>query len=223
MAQAATDNVAGHRAKYDHLVSYMPLDEAKNLFVGGGDPIQTGKRELDVIKSVMSIDGADIVDIGCGIGRLTRHLLDAPISSYLGLDIIEEVLDEARKLTVDDTRFSFAVPENCKIPTDDKTADLVVGFSLITHLLNEEILEYFWEARRVLRDGGTAVFSFMDLADETHRRNFEQHARQHRHGHGDLLTYTTQETLSILGSLAGFSDVRFADSSAVGQSICILR
>ncbi|MBB6407656.1 class I SAM-dependent methyltransferase [Mesorhizobium sangaii] len=219
---STTDNVAGHRAKYEHLTSHMPLAEAKKLFVGGGDPDLIGRRELDIVESVRPVAGADIIDVGCGIGRLTRHLVNEPISSYLGLDIIEEILDEARKIATANARFSFAVPKQCIIPAADDTADLVVGFSLITHLLNEEIMEYLWETRRVLREGGIAIFSFLDLTNEEHRASFAGHARQHRHGHGDLLTFTTRETVSILGGLAGFRSVRFLDEASFGQSVAVL-
>jgi SAM-dependent methyltransferase len=244
LTQAITDNVAGHRVRYEHLIKHMPLAEAKNVFVGGGDSIVTGFIELEITRTVRSLKGADVVDVGCGIGRLTQHLINEPISSYLGLDVVEEVLDEARKIAARDERFNFAIPEHCKIPKEDKSADIVVGFSLITHLLNEEVLRYFQEARRVLRSGGTAIFSFMDLANENHRALFVDYAA--RSSIGDLMVFTTRETLNILGECAGFKNLTFVDGTsepftssgvvsplmpreqipktiALGQSICFLR
>jgi SAM-dependent methyltransferase len=226
LPQAFLDNVAGHRAKWLTLNERLPANEAKNLYVGGGDPLLMGFMELEVLRSTRPLDGADIIDIGCGIGRLTRHLLHEPIKSYLGLDIIEEVLAEARSVAADDRRFHFAPSHQCRIPTTDSSADFVVGFSLITHLLNEEIFEYLQDARRVLRSGGHAVFSFFDLNNNTHRQNFVKHSSRHRHGDGDLLVFTTRETLAMLANLAGFKQTRFRDGteeslpySGIGSSL----
>lgn len=213
LPKAITDNVAGHRAKYEHLIKHLPLAEAKNSFVGGGDPIMTGFKHLGVIRTVRLLKGADIVDVGCGIGRLVQHLIYEPISSYLGLDIIEEIMDEARKIAEGNERFTFAISEQCKIPKPNKSADIVVGFSLITHLLNEEIFDYFQEARRVLRNDGTAIFSFLDLANKNTHARFIKHAGAHRHGHGDLLMFTTREILRILGNTAGFNTITFVDDT----------
>lgn len=245
MNSALSDNVAGHKKKYETLKASLPPEEVGKVFVGGSDPLWMGYFELEMIRRHRTLRGASVVDIGCGIGRLTQHMLHEPISAYLGIDIVPEILDDARAIAVEDSRFSFAIGEQCKIPLEDGSADIVVAFSVITHLLNEEVFEYFLEARRVLRPGGVAILSFLDFMYPEHVENFFKHAAHHRHGHGDLLTYTTKEVLSLFARQAGFSSHSFVDgverhttsgatsplishdmvppSFCLGQSACILR
>ena len=213
MTGAFTDNLAGHRAKYEHLARTLPADEVGPTYVGGGDPVLAGYKELEVLRAHAMLPGAAIIDVGCGIGRLTQHLVPEPIGSYLGLDIIPEVLNEAVAKAAGVRRFRFAVPAECLIPADDASAEIVVGFSLITHLMDEEAFEYIREASRVLTPSGAAIFSFLDFNLPTHTAMFLAHARQHRLGHGDILKFTSKDVLRIVGHDVGFTDVAFVDGT----------
>jgi SAM-dependent methyltransferase len=217
--EASTNNVAGHRAKYDLLNASLPKEEVGLVFVGGGDAVVTGFNELELIRKYKRLAGASIIDIGCGIGRLTKYMLEERLSDYLGLDIIPEILDEAVKSAEGHPQFKFAIVENCKLPKPDQSADVVCGYSLITHLLDEEIFEYFMEARRVLRPGGLALFSFIDFENPTHLSSFITHAKQHRHGHGDLLRFTTKSILQLLATNAGFSSAAFLEEGRTDLNI----
>lgn len=211
MTKAISDNVAGHRSKYEHLRKHLSPDKVGESYVGGGDPVLVGFVELEYIRRVREIDNLDIIDVGCGIGRLARVLAFEPIKSYLGLDIIEEILREGIASVGNDKRFSFDIVKNCKIPKPAESADLVVGFSLMTHLMEEEIYEYFVESRRVLRKAGTAIFTFNDLLLPPTQQKFLHYVEHHRQGHGDILKFITKPALEFFGKQAGFSEVRFID------------
>lgn len=210
--EASTNNVAGHRAKYDLLNKSLPKEEVGRTFVGGGDAVLTGFFELETIRNFKQLKGSDIVDVGCGIGRLTKYLLEENVGQYLGIDIIPEILQDAIEVAKGHPNFNFAIGENCKIPAPDASFDVICGFSLITHLLEEEIFEYFLEARRVLRSDGVAVFSFVDFENPHHQTLFFRHARHHRHGHGDLLKFVTKSVLRIFAKEAGFSATTFLEN-----------
>jgi SAM-dependent methyltransferase len=245
VSAALSDNVAGHRAKYDHLSKSLPPEEVGRTYVGSGDPVEVGHKELELIRAFSVLQDVAIVDVGCGIGRLTQHLVPEPIGRYLGLDIIPEILDQAVATAANDPRFRFEISVECRIPESDGWADVVVGFSLITHLMDEEVFECIQEAHRVLRPGAVAIFSFMDFNLPVHQASFFTHASHHRQGHGDILKFTTQDVLTRFGTKAGFGDVSFIDGSAdlqrsglpsqlldvnelpstyqFGQSLCVLR
>jgi SAM-dependent methyltransferase len=244
MPQSITDSVAGHRAKYNHLASHLSAEEAAVQFVGGGDPVTVGFAELEALRKFKEIKGAAILDIGCGIGRLTKYLFDENVSDYLGLDIIPEILQKAIDASKDHANFRFAIVEDGTLPAAAASFDIVCGFSLITHLIDEEIFEYFSEAKRVLRARGVAIFSFADLDIPQVRATFFRHAKQHRHGHGELLRFTTRPILRYFAEGAGFSSVTFTDGSdnvvsatarpklidgrdaprsyALGESLCVM-
>lgn len=209
MAIALTNSIEGHREKYRHLSAHLPPEEVANTFVGGLDPVLIGFKELEFIRSYGDLLNASVVDIGCGIGRLTRHLVDEPIQDYLGTDVVPEILREANAFAPNDPRFRFEVVEECRIPKENSAASVVVGFSVITHLTDEDTFEYIQEAHRVLRPGGTAIFSFLDFSNEVHLEMFFRHCRERMYGHGDLIKFTTPDVLEAFAKLAGFSRTEF--------------
>jgi SAM-dependent methyltransferase len=214
MPRAQIDNIIGHQMKYDHLAANVPAAQVGTLFVGGGDPVWVGYQEMEIIRAYGKISGASIVDVGCGIGRLTRNLVVQDIRSYLGLDVIRPILKEAVAIAGSDKRFRFEMAADCKIPLQDAAADVVVGFSVITHLIDEEIYDYFCESKRVLTSGGVAIFSFFDFLNSSHRQMFFKHASVHRQGHGDMLKFNTKEVLALFAKEAGFIEVDFLDGGA---------
>ena len=214
MPKPNTDNIAGHRLKYEMLAAQLPPQEVGEAYVGSTDPIMTGYYELELIRAHTSLDQAEVVDIGCGIGRLAKHLLHEPISSYLGLDIIPEIMASARTVTQHDRRFRFELAHDCKIPCDDESKTIVVGFSVITHLIDEEIFDYFTEAKRVLKRGGLAIFTFLDFDLPSHQDMFFRHAAQYKHSHGDMLKFSTKSQLEAFAERVGLDDVRFINAGA---------
>ena len=213
MTTALTANVAGHRAKYETLKASMPIEEVGIAFVGGGDPVLVGFLEMQILRSLKNLTGASVVDIGCGIGRLSKYLVPLDLKYYLGLDIIPEILEEAIQSAKHHPNFEFVIAKDCNLPSPAVTFDIACGFSLITHLIDEEIFDYFVEAHRVLRPDGVAVFSFMDFDLPAHRASFYEHAKVHRQGHGDLLRFTTKPVLRYIAEGAGFSKFSFMDGT----------
>jgi SAM-dependent methyltransferase len=213
MPKAFTDNVAGHRSKYEILAATLPPEEVGISYVGGSDPVLTGYSQLELIRAFVDLHGASVVDIGCGIGRLTRHLIDEKIKDYLGTDVVPEIMKEASNFAAGDLRFKFRIVHDFRIPKKDATATVVVAFSVITHMLDEEAFEYIQEARRVLSLGGVALFSFLDFLDEAHLDSFFLHASHHRYGHGDMLKFTTKDVLERFAKRAGFTRVEFISGS----------
>lgn len=245
MPKAMTNNIAGHRSKYELLAAHCPAENVGQLYVGASDPIMTGYHELEVIRRFTKLEGGVVVDIGCGIGRLTQHIAHEPVRSYLGIDIIPEIMKQAEEKVGSDQRFSFKIADDCKIPLEDGTATAVVAFSVITHLIDEEVFDYLSEARRVLVPDGVAIFSFLDFFSSAHQELFFKHASQHRHGHGDMLKFTTEGVLRLIAERVGFSSVQFINGDCnlsisgapsklldvqktvqtfrMGQSLCAMR
>jgi SAM-dependent methyltransferase len=103
-----------------------------------------------------------LVDVGCGSGRLLSQLTPDDVRQYLGTDISAELLDHCRQFLKKDSWMLRQV-ENCEIPLDDGTADMVCMFSVITHLLHQQSYLYFKEAARVLKPGGKLIVSFLEF------------------------------------------------------------
>ena len=123
---------------------------------------------------------------------------------------------------------------------------MVCFFSVLTHLLHEDGYQYLAEAARVLKDGGTIVFSFLDFTIASHWIVFEWMlaARAQREimphyqfmPRGAIHPWASRLGLSVAAILDGdapqvrlVTDVTLEDGSllprdaSLGQSICILR
>ncbi|WAC60326.1 class I SAM-dependent methyltransferase [Brevundimonas sp. SL130] len=152
--------VSDYTAYVRDLMQKHPLDEAMAYAVGGAYD-QTGFLLVEVLERCGLKENMSVVDLGCGSGRLAKHLgLKYPNIQYLGIDIVQELLDYAQSQSPD--HFHFVLNHTLKLPADDGSADMVAIFSVITHLLHQESFAYLKEARRVLRPGGRIVFSFLE-------------------------------------------------------------
>jgi SAM-dependent methyltransferase len=83
--------------------------------------------------SAVALGDSNVLDFGCGWGRLTRFLArDVAPGALFGCDPVEEILDVSRRLRVPATlaRCDF-VPE--RLPFEERF-DLVFAFSVFTHI-----------------------------------------------------------------------------------------
>ncbi len=115
-----------------------------------------------------------ILDFGCGLGRVTARMLDrAPAAQFTGFDIDPQMLEWCGKL-LSSPRLG-CVSATLDLPND--SFDLVYAISVFTHL--DETTD-FWlsEIHRLLKPGGRA---FLTYHDETLYREHYAGALTGRH------------------------------------------
>lgn len=99
-----------------------------------------------------------ILDVGCGIGGSTRRLAHETGCRVTGIDLSEEYIDTARRLTellnMQD-RVDFHATSALELPFDDDAFDGV--WSLQMNMNVEDKLGWLKETYRVLKPGGRAV------------------------------------------------------------------
>lgn len=130
-------------------------------------------REVDPSLGLLPVPAADAtaLDIGCGVGRLSRALATR-FASVEGIDISPPMVAEAG-------RFAPPVPANVRyqvcagdgsIPLADATVDFAFSFLVLQHLPTEALVAaYLRSLGRVLRPGGVAR-----LQVNGHRRPLRQ-------------------------------------------------
>jgi SAM-dependent methyltransferase len=154
----------------DALLAEHPLDEAMALAVGG-DYSTVGRLERALVLYCGLPPNGTLVDVGCGSGRAGFALRDLPIR-YVGTDVVPKLTEyAAAKCARDDWR--FVVTDGISIPEPAASVDMVSFFSVFTHLRHEECWLYLCEAKRVLKEGGRILFSFLDFGVPFHWQFFE--------------------------------------------------
>lgn len=99
-----------------------------------------------------------ILDVGCGIGGSTRRLSHETGCRVTGIDLSEEYIDTAERLTQllnMQERVKFHATSALDLPFDDNSFDGV--WSLQMGMNVEDKLSWLKEAFRVLKPGGRAI------------------------------------------------------------------
>jgi ubiquinone/menaquinone biosynthesis C-methylase UbiE len=210
-----------------HLVATHPIDEAMALAVGGGDFRIMGQMEADILDAAGLAPGMRVVDLGCGSGRLASVLHERGKVSYVGIDIIQALLDYAKTRA---PGYEFLRHRELGIPQQDSSAQMVSAFSLFTHLLQAETFIYLQEAVRILAPGGKIVFSFLEFSEPRHWTIFEHTVAATRGARGDHLNmFLERSAIELWAAKLGLSVERYFAADAkwsgheLGQSVVVLR
>ena len=147
--------------------SELPMPPAELMFrvVGSDSPGRFevgGRLELAQLDDVLRAHGrgladyGDILDFGCGPGRFLRQLRAmAPQARLCGVDQDEEAIAWVRAaLPFAQTAVAGPLPP---LPLADASFDLVIVFSVFTHLDEDYQDAWLEELRRLTRPGGSVV------------------------------------------------------------------
>ena len=103
--------------------------------------------------------GDVVVDVGCGVGRLTR-VLAARGARVHAIDVSAEMLARARELSGDPANVTWHHGDGTSLrPIADASVDAVVSHVVFQHIPDPAVtLGYVAEIGRVLRPGGWSAF-----------------------------------------------------------------
>ena len=133
-----------------------------------------GERDLDaVLDQVDAVvrPGDDVVDLGCGVGRLTRPLA-ARASTVSSIDVSAEMLERAQRLNPGLENVRWLHGDGVSLaPVEDAAADVLISHVVFQHIPDPAVtMGYVAEMGRVLRPGGWAAFQVSN-DPEVHRRS----------------------------------------------------
>jgi ubiquinone/menaquinone biosynthesis C-methylase UbiE len=108
--------------------------------------------------AAMPIEGATVLELGCGDGEITMQLVNAGAAHVTAIDLSPGMVDLARKRMEAfrpdaPVRFAAAPAEETGLPS--AAFDLIVGKFVLHHLDWPQAVE---EIARLLKPGGRAVF-----------------------------------------------------------------
>lgn len=217
-------------------------DEAMSQSIGGNF-YHFGIFQRELLFQQGLKKNSSILDFGCGSGRLANALKNFKKINYVGIDVVQELLDYAKDICRRDD-WGFLKSTGFTLPLQDDSVDMIACFSVFTHLLHEETYAYLAEMRRVLKPEGKIVFSFLDFSVPEHWTVFSSNLIQlQNHIHLNqfvdskaIHTWCNHLQLDVINIFPGNepyislneaitdeNGVVYKDKVSLGQSICIVQ
>ena len=172
--------VAGRiRVAYDENGVRVPPPHLLFLVSGRHDVdwfLCSGKLGARSLRDILLENGVDIagfasiLDFGCGVGRVLRHLPTLTGARLFGCDYNRKLIVWCRA-NLPFAAFSISRSEE-RLEYGDRSFDLIYALSVFTHFT--ETQHRFWidELRRILRPGGYLFLT-------THGKHYEGHIPEH--------------------------------------------
>ena len=158
------------------------LNPSGILFIGGGNFKEVGEEFLNYFQNLCDIKSSDkILDIGCGSGRMAIPLTKFLDSSgvYDGFDIFSSGIAWCQKnINPKHSNFHFLLADiynkeynpngkinssQYKFPYESNYFDFIFATSVFTHMLPEDVDNYFSEIKRVMKKNGKCLLTFLLL------------------------------------------------------------
>jgi SAM-dependent methyltransferase len=155
---------------------FLPVQRSNHGLADDDDYITSGvaqARQLDQIAG--GLRTADLLDFGCGQGRLANSLIVADLRphSYLGIDTNARSIAWCREFITERTeptfRFDHVPAHNRRynpsavgrpsLPIGDSSKDVVFLNSVFSHMLSDDVSFYAAEFARVLRPDGVVYLT----------------------------------------------------------------
>ena len=150
----------------------------------------------------VAIDGARVLEIGCGPGRILVPMAAAGADAH-GIDVSPVSLDRCRRFARDrGVDVTLATAES-DVPFEGPF-DFVYSVAVFMHLPRKTAVEYLMAARRSLADGGVGCFTFRDLDHPESRRKFREDLHKR---YSTRVRFHTAEEVRNFMQVAGFEDV----------------
>ena len=121
-----------------------------------------GERDLDMLLSALgaAIEPRDhVLEIGCGVGRLTR-VLSARALSVVALDVSARMLEMAKQHNASLGNVEWVLGDGSTLAgIETESVDVSISHVVFQHIPDPAVtLSYVREIGRVLRPGGWAAF-----------------------------------------------------------------
>lgn len=181
---------------YGHsdFVNYGYWDETTH------DARQAAERMVDKLLDWIPVKSGTILDVACGKGATTRHLLKHfPASAVTGINVSDRQLQTCRQ-NAPGCRFLNLDAADLKFP--DASFENLICVEAAFHFDTRE--RFLAEALRVLKPGGRLVLSDMLLTEDAERRRVGRHQANY---------LPNPDAYVTLARRVGFADVHLVDAT----------
>jgi SAM-dependent methyltransferase len=123
--------------------------------------------------------GDTVVDVGCGLGRLTRAAVSLGAGRVIAIDVSHEMLERAQEHNAELDNVTWVHGDGSSLAgIDDAVADALISHVVFQHIPDPQVtLGYVREMGRVLKPGAWAAFQVSNDPD-IHRARDEGPVRR---------------------------------------------
>lgn len=169
---------------------------------GVDDFWQSGASELDMLRPYLAPDGI-VLEIGCGIGRITRHVA-AHCAELHGIDISEEMIRKAGVNLREFQNVRLHVGNGFSLPFPDKTFDFLYSCRVFQHIPKNIVLNYLKEAFRVLKPGAKFLLEIPNLLLDEHMQALNHFSTLEYFEKPYPMYFYTEQEIVRMGTFVGF-------------------
>jgi len=216
------------RFDYQTLYEAHARAHAGSDAVGDGDFDAVGRGELEILRQNGLGPDSDLLDFGCGIGRLAKFAIPYLVSgSYTGVDVAPTMIERARAAfgsTGAGCRVRWAVQTEAHFEFRAESFDMICAFSVFTHLEHEDTFRYLADARRIVRPNGRFVFTCLPIQSPWGQRAFLDSARDDLPERWRKVrnVATSPDLIASVAGLAGWHVLPF-ERAEQGQTVLVLQ
>jgi ubiquinone/menaquinone biosynthesis C-methylase UbiE len=121
----------------------------------------SNKRGLTLAKKLLDFvefdDKTDFLEIGCGIGEVSKYIAKNYIGNVIATDIDPDQIAIARRNSGNISNLTFREADAIDLPFDDESFDVVISFGVLHHV--DKWQTALFEIKRVLKPGGYIVYA----------------------------------------------------------------
>ena len=119
-------------------------------------------NETEVFEQILSLDGKEILELGCGKADITRLIANAGQGRNITATEVDEIQHSKNLLRNDLANVNFIAAGSEAIPLDNDSIDVVFMFKSLHHVPIEKMETALNEINRVLKPGGMAYIPVID-------------------------------------------------------------
>jgi len=144
------------------------LDIYEGFFADFYDKCSTEKFDYDIYFELAETYGKNILELGCGNGRVAIPLLERGFK-VTGVDLSNDMLNIFKRRTANLENKPIVICEDmCNFVSEGKYDIVILAHTTLCLLSsNEEREKLFNNVYRNLREGGIFVFNYIDINSET--------------------------------------------------------
>ena len=158
----------GNRPRYPYEQYWNPSSDeiAREVILTGESSTDcfeaAGQMDAERIQALVPDKSSVLLDYGCGIGRITKHLTG--YSQIYGVDVSQRMLNLARQ-RIPDSHVTFLKTDGRQIPVPENSIDFLYSLLVLQHLDRGDAWRVVGDCYRVLKPSGRCYLQFPEYGD----------------------------------------------------------